>query len=212
MPFQKTVKYLGVHIDTTLSLEAHISAVCKSCYWEIRKIAHIRKYLTQRAAAMLMSALVLSRLDFCNSLFAGLPKTQIKRLQLVQNHAARVVMKGRRRDHVTPLLRELHWLPVELRCQFKIATLVFRHFDESLPDYLSDCLVSRQCLRVVRSSKDRRLDPPRRKSNYVNVGGRAFSRIAPNIWNSLPADLKSLPSLPTFKARLKTHFFRQYFG
>jgi len=155
--------------------------------------------------------LVISRLDYCNALLASASKGQIDRLQKVQNHAARVVMKKRMRDHVTPLLRELHWLPVEYRCQFKIATFAYRHFDKSLPNYLSDRLKSRECRREVRSNAIKRLDPPK-KPNLKTVGGRTFSQIAPSVWNSLPSDLRAADSLPHFKRKLKTHLFQIHFG
>ena len=73
--------------------------------------------------------MVISRPDYCNSVFTGLPADHIARLQRVQNNAARLVMKKRRRDHVTPLLKQLQWLPVKFRCQYKIATLAYRHFE-----------------------------------------------------------------------------------
>ena len=158
-----------------------------------------------------MSALVISRLDYCNSLLVSASQAQIDRLQKVQNHAARVVMKKKMSDHVTPLLHELHWLPIKYRCQFKVATFAFRHFDESLPSYLSNCLTSREYGREVRSNEVKRLDPPR-KPNLKTVGGRAFSRIAPTIWNSLPSDLKKIDELAVFKRDLKTHLFRKHFG
>ena len=138
-------------------------------------------------------------------------QSQIDRLQKVQNHAARVVMKKKMRDHVTPLLRELHWLPVEYRYQFKIATFAYRHFDSSLPNYLSKCLKSRQYVREVRSNAIKRLDPPK-KPNLKTVGGRSFGQIAPKVWNSLPSDLRAVDSLPHFKTKLKTHFFQIHFG
>ena len=210
VPFQKVVKYLGVFIDNTLSLQHHISEVSRGCHNQIRKVASIRQYISRDTAATLMSALVLSRLDYCNSILASAPQNLIERLQRVQNHAARVVLKRRMRDHVTPLLRELHWLPVKLRCQFKIASLAFRHFEGSLPRYLSDALVTRKPPRVVRSANVRRLHPPK-KPKRVTVGGRSFAHIAPVVWNALPDPIKALPSLPQFKAQLKTHLFRQYF-
>jgi len=120
-------------------------------------------------------------------------------------------MKRKMRDHVTPLLRELHWLPIEFRIKFKIATFAYRHFDQSLPSYLSENLTSREYGRDVRSNETRRLDPPR-KPNLKTVGGRSFGQIAPNLWNSLPSDLKKAESLPIFKRKLKTHYFRQHFG
>ena len=211
VPLQRTVRYLGVTIDQTLSLEQHISNVSRMCYYEIRRISSIRSFLNQQAAASLMSALVLSRLDYCNSLLAGLTHSQTDKLQRVQNHAARVVTRKRMRDHVTPLLRDLHWLPVRSRCRYKIATLAYRHFEKTLPKYLGDTLVTRNCPREVRSKSMKRLEPPK-KPKLKSVGGRSFSQITPMVWNSLPADLKALPSLPIFKARLKTYLFTEYFG
>lgn len=210
VPYQETVRYLGVTIDRSLSMEQHISNVSRSCYYDIRRISSIRPYLTQQAAASLMSALVLSRLDYCNSLFAGLDQHQIDRLQRIQNHAARVVTKKKMRDHATPLLRELHWLPVKSRCRFKIATLAYRHFEGTLPQYLSDYLVTRKCARPVRSSTIKRLEPPK-KPKLKTIGGRTFHQIAPTVWNSLPADLKCLPSLSAFRSGLKTFLFTEYF-
>ena len=110
-------------------------------FLELWHIASIRPYLSQSAAARLVAAMVISRLDYCNSVFIGLPADQIARLQRVQNNAARLVLKKRRtRDHVTPPVKELHWLPVTFRCQYKIATLAYRHFEGSLPPYLSSSL------------------------------------------------------------------------
>jgi len=130
---------------------------------------------------------------------------------LVSYNCARVVTRKRMRDHVTPLLRDLHWLPVTSRCRYKIATLAYRHFEKTLPKYLGDTLVTRNCPREVRSKSTKRLEPPK-KPKLKSVGGRSFSQITPMVWNSLPADLKALPSLPIFKARLKTYLFTEYFG
>ena len=93
-------------------MQKHISSICCASFLELRRIASIRPYLSQSAAVRLVAAMVISRLDYCSSVFIGLPAEQIARLQRVQNNAARLVLKKRRRDHVTPLLKELHWLPV----------------------------------------------------------------------------------------------------
>ena len=103
---------------------------------------------------------------------------------------------------------QLHWLPVKYRIQYKLATLAFRHFDGTLPPYLSS-LCTYQPSRSLRSSTERLLKL--RKTNLKTFGERSFGYIAPTVWNSLPADLRASPSLPTFKASLKTHLFRQAF-
>ena len=209
--FQNTCRYLGVLLDNRLSLNKQVSNICSTCHYEIRRISCIRNILTQSAAAKLMSALVISRLDYCNSLLASATQGQIDRLQKVQNDAARAVMKRRRRHHVTPLLRELHWLPIAYRYRFKIATFVYKHFEGSLPSYLSESLDSRCYSKEVRSSSVKRLNPPR-KANLKTVGGRSFRQIAPIIWNDLPIDLRAAKSLPAFKRNLKTLMFREHFG
>ena len=130
-----SVKYLGVHLDQTLCMRQHIDSVCRASSLELRRAATIRPYLSQTATARLVAAMIISRLDYCNSVFAGLPADQVARLQRIQINAARLVMKKRKRDHVTPLLKELHWLHVKSHFQYKITTLAYRHFEGSLPPY-----------------------------------------------------------------------------
>ena len=136
----------------------------------------------------------------------GVADEQIARIQKIQNNAARLILKKLKRDHVTPLLKELHWLPSK---QYKLATLAFRHFDGTLPSYLSSSLCTYQPSCSLRSSTERLLKIP--KTNLKTFGERSFGYTAPTVWNSLPADLRASPSLPTFKVNLKTHFFRQAF-
>ena len=210
IPFQTSVKYLGVKLDQTLSMQDQISSVCRACFFDLRRISSIRSYLSKEAAVKLVSATVISRLDYCNSTLSGVSEEQLERLQRVQNSAARLVLRKRKRDHVTPMLKELHWLPVKSRCQYKIAVLTYRHFDGSLAPYLSATLCTRRASRTLRSSNENRLVVPRR--NLRSAGERAFSFVAPVIWNSLPAGLRQLSSLNQFKCQLKTHLFEQYFG
>ena len=134
------MKYLGVHLDQTLCLEHHISAVCRSAYFSLRQISSIRPYLSEASTARLVCATVTSKLDYCNSVLVGLPAEQIYRLQRVQNDAARLICKKRKRDHITPILVQLHWLPIQQRVEFKLASLAFRGFHDSLPKSLSDKL------------------------------------------------------------------------
>jgi hypothetical protein len=206
------VRDLGVYIDSKLSMKNHISFVCKAANNEIRKLAAIRNFLTHNATVQLVSNLVLSRLDYCNSLFAGLPEEQLSRLQTVQNNAARLIVRKSKRHHVTPYLRQLHWLPIKSRVEYKLATLAYRKFDSTLPVYLSEILTIEKKRVQTRSSKERKLQPPAVLPRTSTYGERAFSYHCPQVWNSLPSVLRDSESLPAFKAKLKTHLFKKAYG
>ena len=135
-----SVKYLGVTLDCSLTMERHISNVCRSTFLALRRISSLRPFLSSKSTATLVHATVTSRLDYCNSSLSGIPSQQLSRLQRVQNNAVRLITKKRKRDHITPLLQQLHWLPISFRIQFKLAVLAFRFFDNSLPAYLSRSL------------------------------------------------------------------------
>ena len=120
VPFNTLVKYLGVTFDQTLSFHDQITNVCRSVFIEMRRIASVRRCLSITTCSQLVSALITSRLDYCNSIYAGLSNEELARLQRVQNCAARLVLCKKKRDHVTPLLRELHWLPVIYRISTKL--------------------------------------------------------------------------------------------
>lgn len=107
------VRNLGVWLDSKMDMQQHVNSVCKSCFGQIRQIAHIRQYLTMDATKSLVNTLVTSRLDYCNALLSGVPKTILNKLQDVQNTAARVVTRTSRYCHISPILKELHWLPVQ---------------------------------------------------------------------------------------------------
>ena len=155
----------------------------------------------------LTHAFVFSHLDYCNSIFSGLPHSYLLPLQRIQNTAARLVTLSRKSEHITPLLRTLHWLPIHHRITFKVLLLTYKILHCQAPTYLSDLisLHSSSSLRPLRSSSTLRLTPgPRTITRY---GDRAFSAIAPNLWNKLPAHIQNAPSLDQFKTLLKTHLF-----
>ena len=208
--FQDCVRDLGVFIDSSLSMHDHISQVCKAAFFQIRKISSIRPFITESAASQLVSSLILSRIDYCNSLLAGLPDTELSRLQGVLNNAARVIFRKSKRDHVTPLLKELHWLPITARIDYKLATLAFKHFHNTLPTYLTNTLNTYQPARDLRSSRQKLLDPP--KTNTKSFGERSFSFQASSVWNSLPSNIRDAPTLSSFKSKLKTYLFRMNYA
>ena len=118
----KKVKNLGAILDQDMSMFSFVSNLCKNLYFQVRKISSIRKYINHNVAKTLVTTLILSRIDYCNSLLAGLPKQQLQRLQNLQNNSARLITLNlkRKRDHVTPMLIELHWLNINDRICYKI--------------------------------------------------------------------------------------------
>ena len=134
----KTVKILGVTFDDGMTLKQHISNTCRSSYMQLRKINSIRQYLTTNAVKTLVQSVVISRLDYCNSTYIGLPTTTTQKLQLSHNAAARIINKTRRHEHITPILQELHWLPIMKHVQFKVLVYTFKAFHNAAPIYLCD--------------------------------------------------------------------------
>ena len=119
----QTSTHLGAIFDEHLTMEAHVNSVCRSSFFHQHNISSIRRVLDMKTTVIIVQALVISQLDYCNSLLCGLPTILIKRLQRVQNAAARVIAKAGRRDHISPILFKLHWLPVEFRIKYKILLL-----------------------------------------------------------------------------------------
>ena len=133
-----SVRNLGVTLGSTLSLHQHVMNVCRVAHLELRRINSIRNLLSIDAVKTLVCSLVLSRFDYCNSLLVGLPQYLIKRLQGVQNAAARSILRTPRFEHISPLLQNLYWLPVNRRTLHKIAALCHSSLSGSGPQYLSD--------------------------------------------------------------------------
>ena len=147
-----SVRNLGVQFDSIFSFEEHIKNICKSSFYHLRNIAKIRKYLSQDTCEILVPAFISSKLDHCNSLLHGLPKYLLARLQAVQNAAARVVTLTPKHVHITPILINLHWLPVEFRITFKVLLLVYKALHGLAPSYISDLLNFKTYSRSLRSS------------------------------------------------------------
>lgn len=205
-----TAKCIGVTMDSHLSMTAHISSVCRSSYYHLRNIGYLKRYLDQESLECVVHAFITSKLDYCNALYTGLPSSQISRLQSIQNAAARILTGSRKYDHITPVLRSLHWLPVQQRIKFKSLVIVYKTVNGMSPGYLQELLQPYVPPRNLRSQSCHLLTVPFTNSNLVMT--RAFSYYGPRLWNELPQDFKSTPSLNVFKRKLKTHLFIEYFG
>ena len=134
----KVVKNLGSLWDNHLNMDKQIAAMCRSSYYHLRAISRIRDFITTDACKTLVQSYVISRLDYGNAILTGLPGYLIKRLQLVQNSAARLITRTPRTDHITDVRRSLHWLPVASRIKFKILVYVFKCLNSLAPVYLTE--------------------------------------------------------------------------
>ncbi len=155
-----SVRNLGVIFDDQLTFKEHIAKTARSCRFALHNIRKIRPFLTEHAAQLLVQALVVSRLDYCNTLLAGLPANTIKPLQMIQNTAARMVFNQPKRTHVTPLFISLHWLPVAARIKFKTLMLAYRTTTGSAPSYFHSLLRIYISSRSLRSASERCLVVP----------------------------------------------------
>jgi hypothetical protein len=211
------IKILGVHLDPTLSMNAQVKSLIKTSNFHIRALRHVRRGLTFESAEMIALGLVTSRLDYCNSLLYGnycnsllygTSKANIGRLQRVQSDLARVVLQAAWNASSKPLLKQLHWLPVQQRIIFKIALVTFNVRTFEQPSYLHSLLDNYIPSRNLRSEGQHLLRIPFRKSA---AAGRSFCFAAPTIWNSLDSSTRDATSIGTFKTRLKTELFNSAF-
>ena len=192
---------LGVTIDSQLTMSGQLAALSRSCFYRLRQLRAVRNSLTIDAAKALVNAFISSRLDYCNSLLAGVGEGLLSKLQSIQNAAARFITRTRKFEHISPVLRDLHWLPIRQRIDFKVATLVHKCLNGTAPSYLADDCIAASTVsgrRHLRSADTGTLLVPRVQSKY---GSRSFAVYGPTIWNSLPNDLRT--------AGLSTGIFRR---
>ena len=161
------------------------------------------------SAKKIVHAFVSSRLDSLNSLLVKLPDCQLNRLQVIQNSAARLVTNNKKSCNITPVLKELHWLPVEHRIEYKILLLVYKCLCGEGPVYLRALLEQYSPAKDLRSSAQCQLKDFRVQKVY---GTRAFAVAGPRLWNKLPLHIKNSPTVSTFKTAIKTHLFNIYFN
>ena len=204
-----SAKDLGVLLDDTLQLKDHVRNVCLKASFGIYKIGRIRKYLDRASTERLVHAFVSSHLDCNNSLLYGLPHNLLSSLQRVQNSAARLITGTKRREHISPILRDLHWLTVKDRIHFKILLLTYKAVHGHAPAYIRN-LISFTTLKSLRSASQLALKPgPRSKTS--SYGDRAFAVAAPKLWNNIPYNIRSAASIGQFKTQLKTFLFNKLY-
>ena len=202
------MKYLGCWFDELLSFKFQISYCIKIAMTNVINIRSIRKYLSVDSCRTLVRNLVITHIDYANSLYFGLPQCELKRLQRVQNISAKLILGVSKFSSTTDAFATLHWVPVVYRIQFKIAVLVFKCLNGSAPKYLVDLLVVQQAREGMRSSSQSASVPllkiPRhRNKTFLD---RSFAYSGPFVWNSLPQEIRSCCTIDDFKGKLKTYF------
>lgn len=200
LPVSKEETSLGMKLDSQLLFSPQIDIILRQSYRFISNIGRIRKFLTVSDIQSIVQAVIISRLDNCNSLFYGIHENELSKLQCLQNSSARLIYGRRKHDHVSDLFYKLHWLPIRQRIIFKVLLFVFKIFLDICPQYL------KECVRIV-DNDNRLLFIPRVQTTY---GDRAFSNSAPRLWNALPLRLRKSETIVYFKAHLKHHLFSNY--
>ena len=201
-------RHLGVTFDSNMPLERHITHISRTAFYHLHSIGCTRRYLEQGHTKQPVHILVMSRIDCCNSLLNGLSVVVVEKLQRVQNACDRVILFRSKRDHVTPVLLELQWLPVENRITFKSLLLTFKCLHGIAPPYLSARLSPYWPIRNLLSSDQLLLKQP---TSRTKTGEHSFSCAAPRAWNQLPLTVHQCTSVNQLKVAFKTSLFTDYY-
>lgn len=209
IPLSETVKSLGVVLDQHLTFEKHVKNLCRTCNFHIRSLRSLCSSLDSKTAETIGRSIVMSKMDYCNSLLAFTSKRNIHRIQVVQNNLARLVSGSDYRQSAAPILSSLHWLPIEQRIKYKITTMVFKSRINLLPEYLSNSLTVFTSARPIRTPFQNTYVIPRVRTE---VAKQSFSYAGSKLWNDLSNELRATASYQGFKKLLKTHYFKLYFN
>ena len=205
IPSSQFVRNLGVMFDQTMNMKKHITSVCQSSFIQLRNIRSLKPFLTPDALMTVAHAFISSRIDYCNSLLIGISDASVGQLQRIQNCTARLITNTRKYDHIRPVLRRLHWLPVKQRIIFKILLLTFKAVHGLAPSYICELVEIKQPTRELRSSSQCLLKIP--KTRLKTYGDASFSVYGPTQWNNLPEHIRSSTTVSKFKTLLKTYLF-----
>ena len=184
-----TLKSLGVTLDQSLTFDQHVQDVVKASNFHIRALRHIRPMLDREVANTIACSIVSTRLDYCNSLLYGTKVSNIKKLQRIQNSLARVVACSNLRDHITPVLKELNWLPIKQRIKYKVALVTHKVLATGQPPYLAEFMSAYKPRKPgLRSANKCQLTIP--TGLGTTAGQRTFTSAAEDVWKKLPLHIR----------------------
>ena len=200
--FVSTVKNLGFWLDSNLSFKHQITTLKSSCFHELWDLSKMKPHLSSKQLKILTQALVISSLDYCNSLYYGINASLLAQLQSIQNRACRIVCGLKNKESTSHHMKNLHWLKVKERIEFKVLLLVHKTLTVISPEYATT-LINFNHISVIRAPS---LSPSLIKTSN---GKRAFQHYAPILWNNLPNEIKCIQDISLFKKRLK-HIYLEY--
>ena len=202
--YSEVVKNVGVWIDKHLDMKCHVNKVVSHCYKILKDIGRVRPVLSQTHTEMLVHSMISIRIDYCNSIFYNMGKSNLYKLQKVQNAAARLIVQKRRRESISNTLKQLHWLRIESRIIFKILLLVYKSIQGTCSNNLQLDFKSYNC----RPEEFLMLKTGFCKTKY---GKRTYDYVAPRLWNALPLHIRT-EKLIKFKKMVKTLLFEDTEG
>ena len=199
-------KNLGFYLDGSLNFNTQVKRLKSSCFNKLRNIAKMKPFLSIKQMQQLVQALILSSLDYCNALYFGANSSTIRQLQSIQNRACATILGLKKREPKTEHLKNLHWLKVQERIEFKILLMTYKALNGLAPSYISELIL----YNPLSGSRTPSLQTYISKTSY---GDRAFICCAAKLWNQLPTDLRDCPfGINVFKSRLKTHLFKRAYN
>jgi hypothetical protein len=205
IPFSPKVRDLGITLDSSLDLRAHIAGVCSKSFMRLRLVNRLRKIVPSHHYSMLVNSLVLSNLEFCSSIYFGVNKRELLRLQSILNASLKSIHGLRKYDHLGVLRRQSNWLNMEQRILFRTACITYIALTRNAPQYIKQLLSKKESARQLRSSQMNLLTSPR--VNSV-IGSRSFHISAPSFWNTLPLTIRESDSLTRFKSSLHRYLLQ----
>ena len=192
----KCVRLLGVGFDSHLTLKQHVRNTAKNCFYTLKNMFKIRRCINETAAKAIVHTMITSKLDYCNAILYGLPESTLKHFTRVQNLSARFISQHGKHEHITPVLKQFHWLPIRQRIHYKVLILIFKSLNGLAPAYLEE-LIKRRPMKRTRADGNNDLVIPVIK--HKSFGGRSLGYGGPKLWNTLPKELKTCTNINTFR-------------
>ena len=204
----KAARDLGVTLDSNLTYNEHIVSTVSSCMSRLGQINRVKHIFNKHALIIIINALVFSKLFYCSSVWSNTTQTNLDKLQAVQNFACRILSGAKKFDHITPLLKDLRWLPIRQQLYFRFAVLVFKCMTSCAPEYLTSKLVGRSAVSTRNTRNSQLLNIPLFRTAS---GQRTFQYRATSLWNELQPALKLSPSVTEFKCLLRQKLLNDCF-